>query len=123
MKLMCSFFIVLSFSVSSFAACPFDGMYIYDLKTDPRFAVTDEIQGTISRGLFWANEDFFRQFNKKGCRGAYRTAEVTELATGDAYTYYRTVDECDGGNTVGVIVPKGRHRAIAEIGDSEIRCR
>jgi hypothetical protein len=114
---------ILLFSSASFAACPFNGMYVYELKTDPRFNVTAESRGTISRGLFWANETFFRQFNKKGCRGAYRTADVTELATGDVFTYYRTVeDACDGGNSVGVIVPQGRHKAIAEIGDSEIRC-
>lgn len=98
-------------------------MYIYEVKQDPRFSVGTETRGTISRGIFWANEEFFRQFNTAGCRGAYRTADVTEVATGDVYTYYRTVlDECDGGNTVGVIVPKGRHKAIAEIGDSEISC-
>jgi hypothetical protein len=113
----------LLFSSVGFGACPFNGMYYYDLKQDPRFSVTTESPGQISRGLFWANEEFFRQFNKKGCRGAYRTADFTEVATGDVYTYYRTIlDECDGGNAVGVVVPKDRHKAIAEIGDSEIRC-
>lgn len=123
MKLFGSVVFTLLSSSISFAACPFDGMYIYELKQDPRFVVTAETQGRITRDLFWANEKFFRDFTKYECRGAYRTADVTEVATGDSFTYYRTViDACDGGNAVGVIVPKGRHKAIAEIGDSEIRC-
>lgn len=123
MKQLSLFLSTVLLSSATFAAGPFDGMYYYELKEDPRFNVSAESPGKISRGLFWANEEFFRQFNKKGCRGAYRTADVTEVATGDSFTYYRTVlDECDGGNSVGVVVPKGRHKAIAEIGDSEIRC-
>ncbi|KYG64659.1 hypothetical protein AZI86_10615 [Bdellovibrio bacteriovorus] len=123
MKLLGAALSILLYSSFSFAVCPFDGMYIYELKQDPRFVVTPETQGRITRDLFWANEKFFRDFTKYKCRGAYRTAQVKEVATGDVFTYYRTViDACDGGNTVGVIVPKGRHKAIAEIGDSEIRC-
>lgn len=111
------------FSSVSFAVCPFERLYIYELKQDPRFVVTAETPGRITRDLFWANEKFFRDFTKYECRGAYRTAEVTVLATGDRFTYFRTViDACDGGNAVGIMVPQGRHKAIAEIGDSEIRC-
>lgn len=123
MNWLAAFGFLILVSPMAHAACPFDGMYVYELKQDPRFVVTAETLGKISRGLFWANEEFFRQFNRVGCRGAYRTADVTEVATGDQYTYYRTViDACDGGNAVGVIVPMGRHKAIAEIGDSEISC-
>ncbi len=122
-QLMAGLSISLLFSTVTQAACPFAGMYIYEVKTDTRFAVSPESQGTIGRDLFWANEEFFRQFQKPQCRGAYRTAHVVEWATGTLFTYYRTVlDECDGGNTVGIIVPYGKHKAIAEIGDSEIRC-
>lgn len=123
MKLYLTSLVLLFSAQISLATCPFEGLYIYELKDDPRFEVSAEEKATITRGLFWANEDFFRQFNKKGCRGAYRKADVTFLPTGESFTYYKTVlDECDGGNTVGVIVPQGRHKALAEIGDSEIRC-
>lgn len=115
--------LILLFSSAVQAACPFAGMYIYEIKTDARFAVSPETQGAITRDLFWANEEFFRQFQKPDCRGAYRTAHVVEWSTGALFTYYRTVlDECDGGNTAGIIVPYGKNKAIAEIGDSEIRC-
>lgn len=124
MKLLIYTALGILFSAASFAACPFGGMYYYELKEDPRFSVTEESPASISRGLFWANFEFFRDFTKYECRGAYRSANVTEIATGEVFTYYRTIlDECDGGNSAGVIVPLGRHKAVAEIGDSEITCR
>ena len=124
MKLFSSLVSLLLFSYSVFAACPFGGMYYYELKDDPRFAVSPEVPGTISRALFWANYDFFKDFTKYDCRGAYRTSDVTHLETVETFTYFRTIkDECDGGNSVGVIVPKGKHKAIAEISDSEIYCK
>lgn len=123
MKLLGMVMTILMASSLSQAACPFAGMYIYEIKTDARFSVSPETQGRITDDLFWANEAFFRQFQKPECRGAYRTAHVVEWATGHLFTYYRTVlDECDGGNTVGIIVPYGQHKAVAEIGDSEVRC-
>jgi hypothetical protein len=123
MKTLSTLVSTILFSSSVFAACPFGGMYYYELKDDARFSVSPEVPAKISRDLFWANYDFFKDFTKYQCRGAYKSADVTHLETGDIFTYYRTIeDACDGGNSVGVIVPKGRHKAIAEISDSEIYC-
>ncbi|MBX3019542.1 MAG: hypothetical protein KF767_16765 [Bdellovibrionaceae bacterium] len=105
--------------------CAFDGWDLYALKNSTEFSVGPEKTARITHDLYWANEDFFRDFRHAGCRGAWRTATVTDNRDGEIYRYYRSVeDNCDGGNTNGVFLKEdGSLRAIAIMNDSDIRCR
>lgn len=107
------------------APCAFDGWDLYALKHTTEFSVSNELPARITHDLYWANEFFFRDFRRGGCRGAWRTALVIDNRDGRAYRYYRTVeDDCDGGNTNGVFLEEaGSLKAIAVMNDSDIRCR
>lgn len=115
----------LAFGANAEKACAFEGWDLYSLKNSSEFAISQEVPAPITSELYWTNEFFFQDFRRVGCRGAWRTALVTDLRDGRIYRYYRTVeDNCDGGNTNGIFLEEAVSlKAIAVMNDSDISCR
>lgn len=76
--------------------------------------------------LFSAYTRQLGRFSKRDCRYAVRAAQVTDKGTAQTYTaFYTSEDDCDGGNSYGVIVMGDEadpRRAVATIQDTNLYC-
>jgi hypothetical protein len=90
---------------------------LYDSR-DLRY--TEKVRFTIPKNVYAANKSFF---GKSG--HSCLTMGIIELAvSGEKYLAYRTTkDECDGGNTFGIIVSKKTGKKVADISDGDIMCK
>ena len=74
----------------------------------------------IPNGVYQANKKFFRSLGHD-CLGL-STLEV--VSTGEKFLMYTTnKDECDGGNTFGIIVSEENNREVAQVNDGLIECK
>lgn len=74
----------------------------------------------ISRKAYAANKEFFKKLG----HGCLQLDEIEVLNTGKRFLVYRTnKDECDGGNTFGIIVSEQLGKQVADIQDGNINCK
>ncbi len=115
--------IVFNSAISFGNTCPFADGDFGDVISSPEFSTSKEVRSKIPKNVFWANRAFFSTFNSSSCKNAFVTSTFEQLATGDAFYYYRSVeDSCDGGNTYGIIIKAGKSKAIATISDGYVEC-
>lgn len=126
MKHILFFIIALSNINHARAQCLFDGMSLGHIEESPEFVVRN--LGTVSfpRNLIKSQEKYIGDFQSGECEAAFTADEITQKSTGIVFTAYKSNDdECDGGNSYGVIV-KGTApepaNAIATIEDSDLWC-
>jgi len=91
---------------STAAAAPttIEGMDLYDVTQDSRFAVSESIASGLPKTflIFEPLKDFTV---KNGCKGAVVAQRIMVKSTGEIFTAYKTnEDRCDGGNSYGFVV-------------------
>lgn len=89
------------------------------LENDPALIYNRTIDYVLDEDVYQANKEFFDDVPRR-----YLSMGSLEIKkTGDKYWIYRTVeDDCDGGNTFGIIVSEKTSQQIAEINDGDITC-
>ena len=106
-------------------ACPFAGKSLNQIKESEEFELKGSRTVNFPVALFSAYPQF-EAMTPLNCGTAITSEWLVEKATGKTYRTYRSSrDECDGGNTVGLIV-EGRkalpEMAKAEIQDGSLSC-
>jgi hypothetical protein len=124
MSLALAFMIV--FFHHSSQACFFRGMSYTELTPANGVTLLSEGPSPFSQSLFNKFSDRLGEFVPDECQNALVRKTYRHTASGTILTLLHTTqDECDGGNTFGLIIegsgPDPR-RVIATIEDSFIRC-
>lgn len=81
---------------------------------------TNKIPFELPQNIYRANRAFFRSLGHD-CLGM---SMIEIIATGEKFYLYTTkMDECDGGNTFGIMVSEASSRTVALINDGQIECK
>lgn len=111
---------------ASSQACLFDGLSMSGLEATGRFSIEEDESVNFPKILVQSQGELLGEFQSQECHFAFRRERITDKVTGDIYSaYYSNDDECDGGNSYGVIV-KGLQplpeKVVATIEDSDLYC-
>lgn len=85
-----------------------------------RIQYSQNLKINIPKETYAANKDFFKQLG----HDCLTMGEIKIRGIQETFTVYNTAkDECDGGNTFGIVVSNTSHERIADIGDGFISCK
>lgn len=106
-------------------ACLFNNLDHTDLDQNPMFTLVENRPHPFPAGLFRRFANQLGEFSEDDCRNSLRR-KTYRHTSGDIFTVlYTTNDECDGGNTYGLIIAgstEGPSGVRATIEDSHIHC-
>ena len=107
-------------------ACIFDGLSLTYVADSPDFKVEELGKVNFPGKLLLSQLDQIGELPAKECSKSFIAERITEKATGQVYTaFHSNDDECDGGNSYGVLVKGTEPRpenAVATIQDSDLWC-
>ena len=97
-----------------------------EIRTSTRFYVEEDEAVPFPKVLIQSQGELLGEFQSQECHFAFRRERITDKKTGDIYSaFYSNEDDCDGGNSYGVIV-KGLQplpdKVVATIEDSDLYC-
>ena len=89
---------------------------------DPRFEQIGRISVRLKK-VFFYEHPIFAELDYEKCAAATELQGLRDRHTGKTYkAFVTTQDECDGGNTLGLLFDWDLSVKIGEIHDSEIYC-
>ncbi|MFK8136797.1 MAG: hypothetical protein AB8E15_00415 [Bdellovibrionales bacterium] len=70
----------------------------------------------------WAQLPIIKDFDQKYCLGAFSTQELKSYGGKVLVQIVSEQDDCDGGNSYGIVIDKVNLKVIAAIQDSDYYC-
>lgn len=120
-------FLILSIQYGNSAqACRFEGLSLTSIQKNKEFRTENQGPVHFPRELIRSQVSALGEVNAKECLKGFWALKIVDLKNGETYTaFHSNWDECDGGNSFGVIV-KGTQalpdQGVATIEDSDFWC-
>ena len=107
------------FTISVFANCTFEDLTKGDLTSLPRFEIK-KTQTVAFESQLFAQFKELGSFDELECESLLKITYYDRLTKGKFKILSTLLDDCDGGNSYGLILED--NKVLATIEDSEIYC-
>ena len=108
------------------STCSFNGRSLSVLNEHKDYEVEFAVKVPFPPKLLNTLEKYFGKFSEKECKNAIVVAKIVRISKNEVfYAFYTNQNQCDGGNSYGVVFKSSDKKGVAPIAtieDSYVDC-